>query len=150
KSTLVDSILGLVPLDGGSIEVGGKPLAAIALRAWRRSVGYVAQETFLFDATVKENIRWANPNVSDAEVERAAQLAHATDFIKNLPNGLNTVVGERGVRLSVGQRQRIGLARALVGDKCLLVLDEATSALDSESEPVVIEAIKDLHGQITI
>jgi ATP-binding cassette subfamily C protein len=150
KSTLVDCILGLAPVDSGAVAIDGRSLAEISLRHWRRSVGYVAQETFLFNTSIRENIRWAHPNATDAEVERAARRAHAEDFIGALPRGFDTEVGERGVRLSGGQRQRIGLARALVSPIRLLVLDEATSALDAEAERVVLDAIRALRGQMTV
>ncbi len=150
KSTLVDCILGLASVDEGTIEIEGESLSRLALDSWRRAVGYVAQETFLFNTSVRDNVAWAHPEAGDAEIERALRRAHAWEFVQALPQGLDTEVGERGVRLSGGQRQRIGLARALLGPVRLLVLDEATSALDSESEKMVYEAIEDLRGQITI
>ncbi|HUZ75737.1 MAG TPA: ABC transporter ATP-binding protein [Stellaceae bacterium] len=150
KSTLADCILGLVAPDEGVIEIDGRPLSTLSLNAWRRHVGYVAQDTFLFNATIAENIRWGNPAASDAEIEEAARQAHADGFIRALPRGYDTEVGDRGMRLSGGERQRIGLARALVGQARLLVIDEATSALDSESEQAVMKAILAMGGRITI
>jgi ATP-binding cassette, subfamily C, bacterial len=150
KSTLVDAILGLVQPDEGRIEIDGQDLAGLAHDAWRHAIGYVAQDTFLFNATIRDNIRWSNQGASDVDIERAARQAHAEDFIRALPQGFETEVGDRGIRLSGGQRQRIGLARALIGQSRLLVLDEATSALDSESERSVMQAIAELRDKITI
>jgi len=150
KSTLVDCIIGLVELESGSIDIGGRPLAAIPIRRWRPMVGYIAQDTFLFNASIRDNIRWGHAQASDADIERAARQAHADGFIRSLPHGYDMEVGDRGVRLSGGERQRIGLARALVGPVRLLVLDEATSALDAESEREVLNAIVKLKGSITI
>ncbi len=150
KSTLVDCILGLASIDRGILSIDGSALTAQSLRAWRKDVGYVAQDTFLFNASVADNIRWSNPDASSKEIEDAATRAHADDFIRVLPRGFQTEVGDRGVRLSGGQRQRIGLARALAGNIRLLVLDEATSALDSESEQAVLDAIAELRGQMTV
>ena len=150
KSTLVDCILGLVDRQSGSVEIGGRPLESLSLVAWRRAVGYVAQDTFLFNASIRENIAWGNPGANDADIARAARLAHAHDFIAALPRGYATEVGDRGVRLSGGQRQRVGLARALVGNIRLLLLDEATSALDLASEHEVMKAIDELRGSVTI
>ncbi|HUK60472.1 MAG TPA: ABC transporter ATP-binding protein [Stellaceae bacterium] len=150
KSTFADCLLGLVAPDAGAIEIDSQPLATLALAQWRRNVGYVAQDTFLFNASIAENIRWGNPDATDAEIAAAARRAHADEFIRALPHGYATEVGERGMRLSGGERQRIGLARALVGHARLLVIDEATSALDSESEQAVMRAIFEMRGQITI
>ena len=150
KSTLADCLLGLVVPDRGAIEIDGQPLPSLALAAWRRNVGYVAQDTFLFNASIAENIRWGNPAASEAEIVDAARRAHADTFIRALALGYDTEVGERGMRLSGGERQRIGLARALVGHARLLVIDEATNALDAESEQAVMRAILEMRGQITI
>ncbi len=150
KSTLADCILGLVAPDAGAIDIDGLPLSSLAPAAWRRNVGYVAQDTFLFNTSIAENIRWGNPAASDNEIADAARRAHADQFIRALPQGYETEVGERGMRLSGGERQRIGLARALVGHARLLVIDEATNALDSESEQAVMRAILEMRGQITI
>ena len=150
KSTLVDCLLGLVDPESGEISVNTISLRNLPLGAWRRHVGYVAQDTFLFNASILENIRWGNESASEDDIIRAAASSGLDEFIKSLPHGYHTVVGDRGVRLSGGQRQRIGLARALVNQVFLLILDEATSALDSESERYVLEAIEKLHGQMTI
>ena len=150
KSTLVDCLLGLIEPESGEITINSILLQNLPLGAWRRRVGYVAQDTFLFNASILENIRWGNESASEDDIIRAAASSGLDEFIKSLPNGYHTVVGDRGVRLSGGQRQRIGLARALVNQVFLLILDEATSALDSESERYVLEAIEKLHGQMTI
>lgn len=150
KSTFVDVIAGLVEPAAGGVEIDGVPLDDINIRQWRRSIGYVAQDTLLLRATVRDNIAWGEEEAGDDQVEEAARLAHADGFIRSLPQGYDTMIGDRGVRLSGGQRQRIGLARALIGNKRLLILDEATSALDSESETKVLEAIEELRGRVTI
>jgi ATP-binding cassette, subfamily C, bacterial len=150
KSTLADALLGLVPAAEGVIRINGIALADLPLATWRRSVGYVSQETFLFHASVRDNLRWTHPEASDRDLEEAARRALAHDFVMALPLGYDTLVGDRAVRLSGGERQRLGLARALVGHPSLLVLDEATSALDSHSERAVLEAIAGLHGETTI
>lgn len=150
KSTLVDTLLRLVPIQSGRITIDGTDLNDIDLAAWRRSIGYVPQDTFLFNTTIRENIAFAQSDATIAEVQEAARKAHLAAFIETLPEGFDTIVGDRGVRLSGGQRQRVGLARALLGGKTLLILDEATSALDSETEAAIMEDIASLRGQITI
>jgi ABC-type multidrug transport system fused ATPase/permease subunit len=150
KSTLVDLIVGLVEPASGSVVVEGVPIAKLDLSPWRRSIGYVGQDTLLLNDTVGQNIAWGIPDASPAAIEEAARLASAHDFIAELPRGYATEIGERGVRLSGGQRQRLGLARALLGGRRLLILDEATSALDSESEYQILSALESLRGRVTI
>jgi ATP-binding cassette subfamily C protein len=150
KSTLVDCLLQLVDISHGDILVNGTAVADLPLASWRASVGYVSQETFLFNTSVLDNILWSSEGHSPAEAEEAAKLAGAHDFITGFPDGYQTLVGDRGVRLSGGQRQRIGLARALVARRRLLILDEATSALDSQTEQEVMQTIYDLRGRITM
>jgi ABC-type multidrug transport system fused ATPase/permease subunit len=150
KSTLVDALLRLVPLQGGEIEINGENLSKIDLGVWRRSVGYVPQDTFLFNATIRENIAFAQPHLSFDKVKKAAQQAQLLEFVESLPDGFETVVGDRGIMLSGGQRQRIGIARALAGGKSMLIFDEATSALDSETEAAVMADIAKLRGEMTI
>jgi ABC-type multidrug transport system fused ATPase/permease subunit len=150
KSTLVHVLLGLVSPSAGSITLGAHNLASAPLRAWRRQIGYVPQETILFHASVRENLLLPRPNATAAEVELAAKRAHAHDFISALPRGYDTIIGDQGVLLSGGQRQRIAIARALLIDPIVLLMDEAMSALDSESEATVLSALRELRGQIGI
>jgi ABC-type multidrug transport system fused ATPase/permease subunit len=153
KTTAVDLLLGLLSPTSGALKVDGVPIADGEVRAWQRSLGYVPQDIFLFDASIMENIAFG-VDVQDIDieaVERAAKAAQLHDFItKDLPMGYSTGVGERGVRLSGGQRQRIGIARALYYDPPVLVLDEATSALDTATEVAVMEAVRSLRGRKTI
>lgn len=150
KSTLVDAMLGLVPVSAGSIEVNGMDLAELPLHGLRRRIGYMAQETMLYNTTIRGNILWSQPEHSDEAVMAAATLASADEFISRSPHGLDTMVGDRGGRLSGGERQRLGLARALLGHPGLLVLDEAASALDAETDAVVMGALELLKGSLTM
>jgi ATP-binding cassette subfamily C protein len=150
KSTLADLLVGLLVPDQGEILVDGKLLPPEHARLWRRLVAYVPQETFLFHDTVRANLLWAHPDAGEPELWQALRLASAEEFVTALPEGLETVVGERGVRLSGGERQRLALARALLCKPALLILDEATSALDSEHELRIQQAIEELHGELTI
>ena len=153
KSTLVDLILGLHTPTAGQIFVDGSPLLSGNLRSWRAGIGYVPQEIFLIDDSVTANIAFGIPaqEVDHVAVRAAAEAAQIRDFVENeLQHGFESLVGERGVRLSGGQRQRIGLARALYRKPELLVLDEATSALDVNTEAEVMQAIRQLQGQVTI
>lgn len=150
KSTLADLALGLLPPDSGRVLVDGAPLTGDSLPAWRASIGYVPQETFLFHDTVRANLLWANPAATAADLREALRAAAAEDFVNRLPQGLDTIVGDRGQRLSGGERQRLALARALLRRPTLLVLDEATSSLDPHNERLVQDAIERLHGETTI
>jgi ATP-binding cassette subfamily C protein len=150
KTSLVDCLLGLVPPTRGEIRIGQLPITDIGLGAWRRSVGYVTQETILFNMSIRDNIAWSNVGATQSEIEAAARSANAHDFIMERARGYDTIVGDRGVLLSGGQRQRLGLARALLGKRALLILDEATSALDSESEEEILKVIRALRGQMTV
>lgn len=150
KSTLVDAVVGLVPPAAGTVAIDGTPIRDLDPRAWRRQIGYVAQETLLLNGTIAENIAWGQPHANRADVEAAARLANADEFITRMPDGYDTVIGGRSVRMSGGQRQRIGLARALLGRKRLVILDEATSALDSESEAQILAAVENLRGRVTL
>ena len=151
KSTLVDVILGLLRPCAGVVSVDGVD-ARRDLRAWQDLVGYVPQSIFLTDDSLRANVAFGVPagQVDDAAVARALSAAQLDEFIASLPEGVQTTVGERGVRLSGGQRQRIGIARALYRDPQVLVLDEATSALDTATESGVMEAVEALHGTKTI
>src|SRR3989344_4683452 len=151
KSTLVDILLGLFTPDTGEVRVDGKDIQA-NLRNWQDQIGYVPQTIYLTDDTLRRNVAFGLPNeqIDDAAVQRAIQAAQLEDFVASLPDGLETLVGERGIRLSGGQRQRIGIARALYHDPAVLVLDEATSALDTDTELSVMKAVTALQGSKTI
>jgi ATP-binding cassette subfamily B protein len=137
KSTLVKLLLRFYEPQHGVIRLDGRPLSDFDVRSLRRSIGYVAQDSFLADATVRENIAYGLDDVSHETIERAATTAEAHEFISHLPHGYDTPVGERGQRLSGGQRQRIALARAIVRDPRILLLDEATSSVDNETEAAI-------------
>ena len=150
KSTVADLVMGLFPPDAGRIAIDGTPLTPGTARAWRERIGYVANETTLFHLSVRENLRWARPGVSEAEMLDALRLAAADEFVRALPQGLDTVLGERGVTLSQGERQRIALARAILRRPALLILDEATNSLDYDNEARVLGAIEALRGEVTV
>lgn len=150
KSTLADLLLGLLKPVEGRITVDGHTIDDDRIHSWRHSVGYVPQETFLFHDTVRANLLWANPSASEEELWNAIELAAAKNFVKKLPGGMDTVIGDRGIRLSGGERQRLALARALLRKPRLLLLDEATSALDAENEKHILDAIQSLHDQLTV
>ncbi|MCB1137193.1 MAG: ABC transporter ATP-binding protein [Leptospiraceae bacterium] len=149
KSTLMDLLARFFDPDVGRILVDGKDIRSFALADYRSHIGIVQQDTFLFHGTIRENIAYGSPEHDPLEVEKAARLAHAHDFITELPEGYDTMVGERGVTLSGGQRQRISIARALLHDPEIMILDEATSALDTESERLVQGALERLFKNRT-
>jgi ATP-binding cassette subfamily B protein len=144
KSTLFHLLLRFYDPTTGTISFDGVPIRTADPRELRSRIALVPQESVVFAATARENIRFGRPDASDAEVERASDLAHATEFIRRLPGGFETQLGERGVTLSGGQRQRIAIARAILRDAPLLLLDEATSSLDAESETLVQTALEEL------
>jgi ATP-binding cassette subfamily C protein len=148
KSTVADLGMGLIVPDRGRVLVDEVPLSPERMRSWRAQIGYVAQDTVLCHDMLRANLLWARPEVTDLEIWRALRSAAAEEFVSELPEGMETVVGDRGVRLSGGERQR--LARALLREPSLLILDEATSALDSENEKRIQSAIEELHGRMTI
>lgn len=150
KSTLIDLLLGLLEPESGEILIDGKPLVD-NLRSWRAELGFVPQDIFLVDDTLAANITFGEIGevASASKLKEAVRLAHLEDVVNELPDGLDTMLGERGVRLSGGQRQRVGLARALYRKPSILILDEATSALDNETERKISEAIQSLHGKLT-
>ncbi len=153
KSTLVDLLIGLLEPSSGTISVDGTVLTADRLPAWRRAIGYVPQETFLLNGTIRENIAFGIPreHIIDKQITEAARIAAIWDFIdKERLEGLESIVGERGVRLSGGQRQRIAVARALYTDPKVLLLDEATSALDPHTEAVILAGIGKLDPAPTV
>ncbi|GHH42928.1 ABC transporter ATP-binding protein [Lentzea cavernae] len=141
KTTLTRLLLRLMDVDRGRILVGGQDIARLSQADLRGLIGYVPQDPAMFHRTLRENIAFARPGATDAEILRAARAAHVTEFVDALPDGFDTMVGERGIKLSGGQRQRVALARAILRDAPILLLDEATSALDSESEVLVQEAL---------
>jgi ATP-binding cassette subfamily B protein len=142
KSTVVKLLLRLYEATGGTIRLDGVPVDEVPLAELRRAVGYVGQDVFLFQGTVRENLAYGRPRATDDELERAARLAEAHEFICELPQGYDTLVGERGQKLSGGQRQRLSIARAILKDPPLLVLDEATSAVDNETEAAIQRSLE--------
>ncbi|MDO5380908.1 MAG: ABC transporter ATP-binding protein [Acidaminococcaceae bacterium] len=151
KTTFVDIMLGLLQPSKGKINVDGKNIYD-DIRTWQANLAYVPQSIYLIDGTIRENIAMGieEEEIDDALINKVLQMAELYDFVQELPEGINTTVGERGVKLSGGQRQRIGIARALYYQPQVLVLDEATSALDNETEKSITDTILKLKGQITI
>ena len=129
----------------GVVRVDGRDLESLRLAEYRRHLGVVLQDNFLFDGTVAENIRYGTPHATIEDVRRVSKIAHASEFIEQFEKGYETVVGERGVRLSGGQRQRVAIARAILADPRILLLDEATSSLDSESEMMIQDGLRSLR-----
>ena len=150
KSTLADLLLGLLEPSAGTVLVDGVAVDAANRRRWRRSCAYVPQDPYLFNDTIRANVKWARPSAGDDDVRRALRLAAAADFVSALPEGLDTVAGERGSRFSGGERQRIALAGALLAEPTLLVLDEATSQLDGPTEQAIVASLRSLRGRMTI
>lgn len=151
KSTLLNLVLGFVRPTAGRLTIDGADVQELDLRSVRRAVSVVPQESVLFEGTIRENVAYGLPDVTDERIERALRDANAWQFVQEQPRGWDTVVGERGARLSGGQRQRLAIARALVRDPRILLLDEATSALDPESEELVKEALGRLmRGRTTL
>ncbi|WP_366289350.1 ABC transporter ATP-binding protein [Paenibacillus sp. AN1007] len=150
KSTLIDLIMGLVKPESGRILIDGEPLTEERLLNWRSSIGYVSQDPFLFHTSIRENLRLVDPDASEEQMWRALQFSSSAAFVRRLPQGLDTVIGDRGIRLSGGERQRLVLARTMLRNPSVLVLDEATSALDSENEQHIHEALERLKGRVTI
>jgi ATP-binding cassette subfamily B protein len=144
KSTLVNLLVRFYELNGGKIYVDGRPIREYALRSLREAIGVVTQESFLFNGSIRENLLMGKPNATDVELWRAADAANAREFIERLPAGLESVVGERGVKLSVGEKQRLSIARALLKDPPILILDEATASVDTATERLIQEALERL------
>jgi ATP-binding cassette, subfamily C, bacterial len=150
KTTLIDLLIGLHKPDAGNIMVSGVPLADIDMAQWRKLIGYVPQDLNLFHSTVRDNITLGDASIADEAVIGALKQAGAMEFIAQLPQGIDTSVGELGAKFSGGQRQRISLARALVGSPRVLILDEVTSALDPQTEKGIVDNIKALAGRYTV
>ena len=150
KSTLVDLILGFQEIGAGTILVDGKRIEDVDMRAWRSMIGYVPQELFLFHDTIRRNITLGAPNISESHLNDCLKAAGAASFVAEMPDGLDTVVGERGSKISGGQRQRIALARALLMRPELLILDEPTTALDPQTEAQNCATLKFLGKGLTI
>jgi ATP-binding cassette subfamily B protein len=144
KTTLVSLLLRFHDLGSGTIAIDGQDIATVTKASLRGAIAYVSQQPYLFEGTIRENIRYGRPDATDTEIEAAARIAHADDFIRQQPRGYDTPLGENGVTLSGGQRQRISIARAVIRNAPILVLDEATSALDNESEAQVQAALADI------
>ena len=150
KSTIADLIPRFYDVTSGSVCVDGVNIKNIKLAQLRRMMGIVSQEVILFNDTVRNNISYGQPDVSESKVISSVKAANAMEFIEALPEGLNTVIGERGVKLSGGQRQRLSIARAILKNPPFLILDEATSSLDTESEQLVQQALEQLMKDRTV
>ena len=145
KSTILSLVLNFIQPTRGKISIDGKDLQTVKLQDYRRHLGVVLQDNFLFDGTVLDNIRFSNPQAAFEEIKEVCRIANADEFIEKFPEGYKTIVGERGVKLSGGQKQRIAIARALLANPRILILDEATSSLDSESEALIQEGLNRLR-----
>jgi len=152
KSTIIDLIAGLILPDSGEILIDDKKLTNKNKLVWQKNLSLVSQSIFLADSTIKENIAFGVPleNIDETKVYLALEKAQLKDFISKLPNGIHTVIGERGVQLSGGQRQRVGIARSLYADSNLIIFDEATSSLDGLTEDAVIDSINNIQNIKTI
>jgi len=150
KTTIADLLMGLIAPNEGSILIDEREFGLERMKAWREQIGYVPQDTFLFHDSLRANLLWARPDADEDEISQSLRFAAAEEFVNGLPKGLDTILGDRGILVSGGERQRIALARALLRKPSLLILDEATSSLDSENEKRIQKAIEKLHGQMTI
>jgi ATP-binding cassette subfamily B protein len=151
KTSLASLVPRFYDVQEGSVSIDGIDVRTVTLASLRREIGVIAQDPFLFSATVRENIAFGRPEATDEEIERAARLAQAHEFVEALPEGYDTVIGERGITLSGGQRQRIAIARALVVDPRILILDDATASVDASTEAKIREGLREaMHGRTTI
>jgi ATP-binding cassette subfamily B protein len=149
KSTVIELLLRFYDINDGTISIDGHDVRDVTLESLRSGIGYVGQEPYLFNGTIRENIAYSEPDADDADVEEAARRAGAHEFIRDLPDAYETHVGERGVKLSGGQRQRISIARAVLDDPAVLILDEATSHVDNETEALIQNRLEDLVADRT-
>jgi len=149
KSTIVKLLLRFYDPTKGEIIIGNQPINEVTQRSLRRNIGIVPQDTVLFNDTILENVRYGNPEASDEDVMLAIQMAHLDRFIESLPEGVNTFVGERGLKLSGGEKQRVAIARALLKRPPIMIFDEATSSLDSKSESAILSAIEEISSNYT-
>ena len=151
KTTLASLVPRFYDVQAGRVCIDGNDVRELSLTSLRREIGVIAQDPFLFSATVRENIAFGRPGASAEDVERAARLAQAHEFIEDLPEGYDTVIGERGITLSGGQRQRVAIARALVLDPRVLILDDATAAVDATTEAKIRDGLREaMRGRTTI
>lgn len=150
KSTLIKLLLRFYPVNTGEIRIDGVPIDELTLASLRESIGLVSQDVFLFEGSVRDNIAYGHPEATEREVATAAMSAEAMDFITQLPEGMDTLVGERGVKLSGGQRQRLSLARAILKNPAILILDEATSAVDNETEAAIQKSLATISQNRTV
>jgi ABC-type multidrug transport system fused ATPase/permease subunit len=150
KSTLIDIVMGFNEPQHGRITIDDFPLYDFDIDSYRKCIGYVPQDSVLFNMSIYDNLRWANETATDDEIRDACAIANASDFIEKFPDGYNTLTGDRGVRLSGGQIQRIALARAILRNPDTLILDEATSSLDTESERLIQQAIENVSKKMTV
>jgi ATP-binding cassette subfamily B protein len=150
KSTLTALLERFYDVEGGAIEIDGQNIAKVTKQSLREAIAFVSQQPYLFEGTIGDNIRYGRESATDEEVRRAAQLAAAAEFIREQPQGYDTLVGENGVTLSGGQRQRVSIARAILRNAPILLLDEATSALDTESEARVQDALATVMSGRTV
>jgi ABC-type multidrug transport system fused ATPase/permease subunit len=144
KSTLINLLTRFYEFDEGEILIDGQSIQDLNIRELRQKIGMVTQESFLFNGTIRENLQMGKPGASDEELLEAAEAANARAFIDLLQNGLSSVVGERGVKLSVGEKQRLSIARALLKDPPILILDEATASVDTATERLIQDALENL------
>jgi ABC-type multidrug transport system fused ATPase/permease subunit len=151
KSTLIKLLFRFYDIQGGSIRIDGQDIRDVTQASLRQAIGIVPQDTVLFNTTLGENVRYGRIDATDAEVEQAIKHAHLDHFIAELPDGLNTLVGERGLKLSGGEKQRVAIARTILKRPPILMFDEATSSLDSHSERIIQDAIREISkGQTSL
>ena len=146
KSTVIGLVMAFHRAKAGQLLVDGRDLDTLKLQDYRRHLGVVMQDNFLFDGSIRDNIAYARPEATDAQVREVARIAHVDEFVDAWEHGYATIVGERGVKLSGGQRQRVAIARAILADPRVLILDEATSSLDSESEAMIRDGLRRLRA----